>query len=87
MLLVNLATISCIRAESAAFCPSTAKKAFFIAIEILSSSNSVTVPLRRITRNFPGDITEVSSRLGLSSCELLLNFVVISIDCVIASPN
>ena len=47
-------TSLCILVDAAALLPSTLRKAFVIAIEILSKSKDVTFPFLLITLYFPG---------------------------------
>jgi hypothetical protein len=61
---VRRSTVSWIRDEAAAVPPSTARKALVMATVILSSVYGTTVPLRLITRSWPG---AVALRFWLSS--------------------
>ncbi|MCY1492313.1 hypothetical protein D9M68_261190 [compost metagenome] len=53
---VRRATVSWMREEAAAVPPSTARKALVMATVILSSVYGTTVPLRLITRSWPGAV-------------------------------
>jgi hypothetical protein len=63
---VRFATVSWIRLLAAAVPPSTAKKALVMATVILLSSKGTTVPLRLMTRNWPGAVADNRVGLGFS---------------------